>query len=181
MRKSSSFKAVLTAMFSALVCVMTICIQIASPLGGYVNLGDAGVLLGAYLLGPVYGAAAAGIGSALADILTGYAYYAPGTLIIKAAVALIAALLLKQLESGKRRMPRPLAFAIPGIIAEIFMVLGYFVYAWIFLGYGSGAIASVPGNIVQALVCTAIACLLTPVIEKPREIREMTSAFHNKK
>jgi len=178
MRQSTSFKIILTSMFAAMVCVSTICIQIASPMGGYINLGDALVLISAYLLGPIYGTAAAGIGSALADLITGYAYYAPGTLIIKGGIALIASLLVKfRLNGLSHRRLRLTIAAIPG---EIFMVLGYLVYAWFCLGYGPGAVASVPGNIAQAIAGIAIAAILTPLIEKPREIQEMLAPFHKK-
>ena len=61
-------KLVFSGLFAALCCVMTMVIQIPSPTG-YVNLGDCMILLGALALGPVYGALAGGIGSALADIL----------------------------------------------------------------------------------------------------------------
>lgn len=47
---------------------------------GYVNLGDCAVLMSAWVLGPLYGGAAAGIGSALADLLSGYAHYVPAPL-----------------------------------------------------------------------------------------------------
>lgn len=55
------------------------------------------VLLGAYLLGPAYGAVAGGAGPALADLLSGYAMYVPGTLVIKALMGLTAALLYRAL------------------------------------------------------------------------------------
>ena len=46
---------VMTALFAALGYVATRILQIPTPSGGYVNLGDTVVILGAYLLGPVYG------------------------------------------------------------------------------------------------------------------------------
>ena len=55
-------KLVLSALMAALVYVATSIIQIPSPVNGYVNLGDCFVLLSGWLLGPWYGAAAAGIG-----------------------------------------------------------------------------------------------------------------------
>ena len=64
----------LTAVFMALICVATMVIQIPIPLG-YAHLGDCMILLATYLLGPVAGMLASGIGSAMADILTGYANY----------------------------------------------------------------------------------------------------------
>ena len=180
MRQSASFKVILTSMFAAMVCVSTICIQISSPVGGYVNLGDALVLMSGFLLGPVYGTAAAGIGSALADLLTGYAYYAPGTLVIKAGIALIASLLLSAADKSCGKLPRGIRMAAAGIPGEIIMVLGYLFYAWICLGYGAGAAASVPGNCMQALAGIVIAAVLTPVVEKPREVQEMLAAFKKK-
>ena len=59
-------------MLAALVCVATMVIKIPSPLNGYINLGDCIVLLSGWLLSPVYGFMAAGLGSALADLFAGY-------------------------------------------------------------------------------------------------------------
>ena len=55
-------KLVFSALMAALVYAATMMIQIPSPMNGYVNLGDCFVLLSGWLLGPWYGAAAAGIG-----------------------------------------------------------------------------------------------------------------------
>ena len=68
---------VMTGLFAALGCVATLVLQIPSPTGGYLNLGDTVVILGAYLLGPALGAAAGGVGPALADLLSGYTVYVP--------------------------------------------------------------------------------------------------------
>ena len=178
MKNSNGFRIILTAMFASMVCVSTICIQIASPLGGYINLGDVFVLMSGFLLGPAYGAAAAGIGSGLADALTGYIHYAPGTLIIKGLMALIAALLVAVLDRRAERLPQPLRFAIAGIPCEIVMALGYLFYAWGPLGHGAAAGASVPGNLVQGVAGIVIASILTPLVLRPREIRDMLSKFH---
>ena len=90
-------KLVLAALLAALVCVATMVVQIPSPMQGYVNLGDCFVLLSGWLLGPWYGFAAGGIGSMLADIFLGYAHYAPGTLVIKGVMALVAALMYEKM------------------------------------------------------------------------------------
>ena len=76
---------VMAAMLAALTCVATMVIKIPSPLKGYLNLGDCVVLLAGWMLSPVYGFLAAGIGSALADVFSGYVLYAPATFVIKAA------------------------------------------------------------------------------------------------
>ena len=95
-------KLVLAALFAALCTVMTMVIQVPSPMQGYVNLGDCAVLLSAWVLGPWYGGAAAGLGSMLADLLS-YPHYAPGTLVIKFTMAVAAAYIFEAMRerSGK--------------------------------------------------------------------------------
>lgn len=143
--RTASKKLVLAALFTALCCVMTMVVQVPSPMNGYVNLGDCAVLLSAWILGPIYGAAAGGIGSMLADIFSGYAHYAPGTLIIKGGMAAVAALLFQMLRRGR------LARFVSALAAEVMMVFGYFGYACLLLGKGLGAAASIPGNVVQGV------------------------------
>ena len=87
MKNEKLRKLVFAAVLAAFVCVATMIIRIPTPTKGYVNLGDCIVLVSGWLLGPVYGGAAAGIGSMFADIISGYFTYAPATLIIKALMA----------------------------------------------------------------------------------------------
>ena len=89
---------VLSALMASLTCVATMIIKIPTPLQGYINLGDCIVLLSAWTLGPVYGFAASGIGSLLADLLSGYGVYAPVTFVIKGGMALIAYFLHRVLK-----------------------------------------------------------------------------------
>ena len=145
MKHDKLIRIVLAALFAAMACVATMVIQIPIPAtNGYINLGDGVVLLGAFVLGPVYGAAAGGLGSMLADLLLGYAAYAPGTLLIKGLMAFCAALVLCALRG------RTKAAAVSGaLIGELVMVLGYFLYESTCLGYGLGAAAAVIGNVIQ--------------------------------
>ena len=162
MTDSKIRKLVLSALMAALCTVMTMVIQVPSPMQGYVNLGDCAVLISAWMLGPLYGGAAAGIGSALADLLSGYGYYAPGTFVIKGLDALVAALIYKA-------MGRTSAAAIvSGVVGEIIMVVGYFGYAGLLLGKGIGAAASIPGNLVQAAMGLVIGFVLLKVMQKTR-------------
>ena len=101
MKNVTTKKLVLTALFMALTVVATMFIRVPLPLG-YVNLGDAFVLLSVFILGPVYGTIAAGVGSALADLF-GYITYAPGTLIIKTTMAIVAYLLYKLLLKATKK------------------------------------------------------------------------------
>ena len=51
---------------------------------GFFNIGETMVYVSAFLFGPFVGAFSGGVGSSIADVLLGYSYYAPATLIIKA-------------------------------------------------------------------------------------------------
>lgn len=74
----------LTALFAALICVMTFVVHIPLGAGGYVHLGDGFIYLAAAFLPTPYAMAAAGVGAALADLFAGYPLYMPFTLVIKA-------------------------------------------------------------------------------------------------
>ena len=160
MRDANIKKLVLAALMAALTYVATSIVQIPSPMQGYVNLGDCCVLLSGWILGPWWGGAAAGIGSMLTDLLNGYAHYAPGTLVIKALDAIVAALIVKAL--GRK----PYAYAVGGLVGEIIMVVGYFGYAALLLGKGIGAAASVPDNLVQGAVGLVAGFLLLQVARR---------------
>jgi len=128
----------LTALLAAVVFVFTVVIAISIPTtGGFWNIGEAGVYLAAFIGGPIVGALAGGIGSALADLFLGYPEYAPGTLIIKAVegfvVGYLYLLLMRSEESQKQKMLLIL------VILAIFGVtlLSYF---YIYLEVGEGYI-----------------------------------------
>lgn len=156
-------KIVLCAMFAALCCLSTMVIQVPSPLGGYLNLGDGFVLTGAFLLGPWYGALAGGLGSALADLLSGYVQYVPGTFLIKAGMAVIAGLLCRPFARHLPALPARLLAALPG---ECLMVLGYLLYeAWP-LAYGAGALVGVTSNVMQAILGVVVSLILCTFLLK---------------
>lgn len=155
-------KLVMSALLAALTCVATLLIQIPSPMQGYVNLGDCFVLLSGWLLGSVYGAAAGGIGSMLADLISGYAFYAPGTLVIKGAMAAVAALVLRALGGQKK------SYVVGGLLAECWMVLGYFLYAALIFGEGLAAALSIPGNVVQGVIGLVAGLALVAMLTRMR-------------
>lgn len=154
-----------TAMFAALIFAAAKLIQITIPTGGFVHFGDCFVLIAAWVLGPVYGFAAAGIGSALADLM-GYAQYVPGTFFIKGMMAFAAALIVRAfLKKGGRL--RLLGYILSGSAAEIIMIGGYYLYEAALLGYGfAGALGSIPGNGLQGIFGAVSGVVLIQVIAK---------------
>ncbi|MBR0397071.1 MAG: ECF transporter S component [Eubacterium sp.] len=90
---------VTASMFAALILLATSVLKIQTPTFGYIHIGDAFVLLAGFLLGPVTGGLAAGIGSALSDLFGGYVLWVPGTFLIKFLTAAAAAQVLQFLQN----------------------------------------------------------------------------------
>lgn len=136
----------LTVLATMLVTVPTIATQ------GYINLGDAIVLLSGMILGPGGGFVVGGLGSALADIILGYSYYAPFTLVIKGIEGALGVFLFRKILKEKNML-------IPLVVAGIWMAIGYLL-AEILLYDFPAAIASFPGNLLQGTVGAILASLL---------------------
>ena len=171
MTDSKIRKLVLAALMAALCTIMTMVIQVPSPMQGYVNLGDCAVLMSAWVLGPLYGGAAAGNGSALADLLSGYAHDVPGTVAIKLVMAVAAALIFRAAtKKGLSASSVLLGQIAGGVVAEVIMVLGYFAYASLWLGKGLAAAASIPGNIVQGVFGLVAATVVYTVLSRSRAV-----------
>ena len=162
--KTRTQKIVTAAMLAALACVATMIIKIPSPMKGYLNLGDCVVLLAGWVLSPVYGFLAAGIGSALADIFSGYVIYAPATFVIKGLMAIIAYYLFKLISNKIGNLPSRI---ISGVAAELIMVFGYFIFEGFLYGFMPSAV-NIPANAVQGVAGLIIGTLLIKIFEKKR-------------
>ena len=162
---------VFAALLAALACVATLVLTVPSPTGGYMNLGDTVVVLSAYLLGPWWGAAAAGIGSMLADLFAGYPAYAPATLVIKAVMALLAAVLYKAL--GKKNW----AFLVCAVAAEAVMVVGYWLYDGFLMSSVMGAAVGIPSNLVQAAFGLIASTALALALKASKYVRDLFPAL----
>lgn len=154
-------KTVISAMLAALCCVATMIIKIPSPLHGYVNLGDCVVLLSGFLLSPFYGFFAAAIGSALADVFSGYLMYAPATFIIKGMMALAAHFLYGKL----RRYGKIPAKVISGTVSELIMIVGYLVFESVIYGFVP-SLANIPSNVVQGVAGLVLGVAVSEIFER---------------
>ena len=165
--KNTTYKIVISSLFAALICVATMLIKIPSPLKGYINLGDGIVLLAAWVLPLPYGLVAAGLGSALADLFSGYVVYAPATFAIKALMVVVAYSCYK-LFTKKAKSTISRIFS--GILAEIVMILGYFLFEGILYGFVP-SLVNIPANAVQAVAGIIIGVVLITVFEKQNIIK----------
>ena len=167
--REKTIKIILAGLMMAMIVVATMLIVIPSPFtGGYIHLGDAMIFLSVLILGWRYGAVAAGAGSALADLLVGYAVWAPWTLIIKGVMGAVMGLfILKAMQKpGKSILGVPVYQLIGMILAGCFMVAGYYVAEGVIYGNFVAAALGIPWNIVQFSVGTVIATILAAALYK---------------
>jgi len=148
MRNRSIQNLAVRALVCALCLICTLVVQIPLPMGGYVHPGDMMVLLGGVLLGPLWGGLAGGVGSALADILSGYALYAPATALIKFALGFLGG---AAFAAFSRRFSKSVSAALAGLCACWIVPAGYFLADTLILGSAGAALSGLFGNCAQGL------------------------------
>lgn len=161
---------VTAALFAALVCVSTL-VVLSYSATGYIHLGDCFVLVAGWILGPMWGTAAAAVGSILTDLFLGYAVYIPATFIIKGLMA-ATAFWVMSLMRGSGRAVNIIKYLISALVAELIMVVGYFGYE-VFLYGAPGALANIIPNLIQGLSGMVFASLVIHPVMKIRYFREM--------
>lgn len=157
-------KLVTKALMICLILLMTSTFKIPVPMTqGYVHLGDAMIFLSVMLLGKRDGALAAGIGSSLGDVLSGYAFWAPWTFVIKFLMAFIMGVFIEKagarhgIENGKYKVTW---IDLTGMmLGGLEMAGGYFIAEYILYGNWAAPIAAVPWNIGQFAVGAAAAVI----------------------
>jgi uncharacterized membrane protein len=172
LQRGVNIKKLTTAgVMAALIFVFTWVIRIPVPgmTGGYIHIGDSIIYCASFLLGGFYGAVAAGIGSALADLLAGAYNYIFATLVIKAMMGFVCAVIITKPDFKR--------FVIASITGGAVMVAGYGAYEWLFFGAGSAA-ASVPYNLIQWAGGVVIALPLYKALKNISTISGIRSDTH---
>ena len=137
----------ISGIFSALVFVITAYLHIPTY-NGYVHCGDAFIFLSACLLPMPYSIIVGAIGAMLADTLTGFAIWAPGSMIVKALLAV-----LFSCKSKKIITARNLFMLFP---AAVISALGYYIYESLIIGNFVSSLAGIPGSVVQAVASSIV-------------------------
>lgn len=158
-------KFIIAALMASLTCFATYIIRIPSPTG-YIHPGDSFVILSGIILGPVYGALSAGIGSLLADILAGFPQYALATFIIKALTAAVCSLTFRHL---KRKL---YSLIVAGLFGGFIVTLGYFTVEYFMYGFG-GALSGVPLNLVQNIFGIVLSIISYPLLYRIPQIKDL--------
>ncbi len=154
MKKMSVWKICVSALLTALVCVTTAVVQIPIPLG-YMHLGNVMILIAGICFGPEVGLIAGGIGSALADLLTGFAIWAVPTLIIKSTMGYIIGRIA---WSGSSTLPQKahVRIAAANIAGIVIMIAGYTIFGGVIYGSVTAGISQVPGLTLEGVLAIVI-------------------------
>lgn len=168
MKENTAKFVTINALSISLVCVSTMAIQIPIPLG-YMHLGNTCILLTAALFGPTTGLLAGGIGSALADLLTGYTQWVLPTLLIKS----IMGFAIGYLAWGKEKKlhmasVRTLLASIAGVAV---MIAGYTIAGAVMNGSIYTGLLQVPGLTLEGIIGMAIFYVIGFVLERANVFR----------
>lgn len=161
MKKNKTHHLVLFAMFASLTTVMTLLFRIPIPSAqGYVNIGDTILLLAALMMGPAAGFWAGAMGSALADLMAGYAMYMPFTFFVKGLEGFLAGAMYK--KTGN--------VAMATFLPALWMTIGYFLTDWFLYGLAAASVAT-PLNLLQGIIGAAFATILYKVLRPILKIK----------
>ena len=147
----------ISGIFAALVFVVTAYLHIPTY-NGYVHIGDAFIFLAACILPTPYAVGVGAMGAMLADVLTGYAIWAPGSIVIKALSAMLFSSKTKKIVSLRNTL---MLIPTTAICAG-----GYYIYEVIITGSFIGALAGIPGSLVQSVASGIVFVLAGAAMDK---------------
>lgn len=188
-RTADTRKLTMAAMFAALCYVGFAYLRIDIPVGTEktaFHLGNVFCVLGALLMGGLWGGMAGAVGLTLADLTSGYVTSAPKTFLLKLGIGIVTGLAAHQLfrisrGHGERRGHLPAAVAVSCGLGMAFNVVadplvGYFYKTYV-LGVPQeaaqiwvkiGAVTTLVNAIVAVVVATVLYLSLRPALEKSR-------------
>ena len=150
----------MTAVMTALVFLATFVPHIPIPLG-YAHLGDAVIFLFALLLRRRDALFAACVGSALSDVLGGFALWALPTLVIK---FLMVEVVCRVAGSAPGTARTAAAF----LASSLWMAAAYTAFGALLYASVAAGLASAPGLLMEGVVNTAVALLVLPALRRLR-------------
>lgn len=147
----------LSGIFTAFVFVFTAYLHIPSHTG-YTHVGDAFIYLAACLLPLPYALFVGAVGAMLADLLTGFAIWAPGSIIIKAVAVFFFSC------KGKKIITLRNALAL--LPASLICIGGYYLYESLITGNFLAPAAGIPGYITQSVLSSLLFLILGFAMDK---------------
>lgn len=162
---------VMTGLMMGLILVATSLFKVPVPLSqGYVHLGDGMIFLAVLLLGKRNGALAAGLGSALGDLLGGFALWVPFTFVIKFLMAYLMGVVIDLLEKHGHPLAEKFSVSSAEVLGMVLgsaeMCAGYFLVERVLYGNWAAAAVGIPWNIGQAVVGMIVAFVVAAALWK---------------
>lgn len=148
----------LTGIFTALIFIFTAYIHIPSHTG-YTHIGDSFIYLAACFLPLPYAMFAGATGALLADLFTGYAIWAPASVIIKATAVLFFS------HQRKILSVRNLIALLP---ASLVCISGYYLYELMITGNLIAPLAGIPGYVAQSVSSSIVFVILGVIFDKSK-------------
>lgn len=149
-----------TAAFAAIIYIFTAVFHVPTHTG-YTHIGDGFLFLAACVLPAPYAAAAGAVGAGLADLLSGYAMWLPGTLIIKSVTALYFSKNTQRILCLRNLMALIPAWAT--------CIIGYYVYEALLTGNWMAPLAGIPGYVTQSTLSTVVFIVMAVVLEPVKQ------------
>lgn len=146
-----------SGLLAALVLVLTAFVHIPVHTG-YVHVGDAFIYLGACLLPMPYAPLVGAVGAALADCISGYALWAPGSVIVKTLTVF-----LFTSKGNKMLNTRNILALIP---AAALCVGGYYLYEALITSNFAAPLAGMLGNLFQSVASAVIFIVVALAADK---------------
>lgn len=146
-----------TGIFTALVFVVTAYLHIPTY-NGYVHVGDGLIYIASCLLPWPYAMFVGAGGALLADCLTGYAIWAPGSVIIKGITVLVFS------NKGREINTRRNLWAL--LPAAVICAGGYYLYESLITGSFIASLEGIPSSITQSVASSVIFVILGLAIDK---------------
>ena len=138
------------AVMTAVTFVLTSLVQIPTPVGGYIHLGDAAIFFASFAFGPWVGGVAGGLGTGLADITSGYAQWAPFSFLVHGLQGWVVGAMIRRYAKAKTQNQEWTWMVAAVVVGSAIVVVGYFIAGSILMGVGA-AYTEIPANIIQAL------------------------------
>lgn len=134
-------------LFMALVFVVTAYLHIPTN-NGYIHVGDGIIYLAACLLPWPYAMVVGAGGAFLADCLTGFAVWAPGSVVIKALTALLFS------NRGKKIVSLRNSLAL--LPAAVLCAGGYYLYEALIYGNFISPLGGISASVTQSAVSSIV-------------------------
>ena len=196
MKNEKLLKLVMTGVFAALSYVVFTFLQIKITLPGgdatSIHLGNAVCVLGALLLGGLYGGAGGAIGMTIGDLLDPYyILYAPKTFILKLCIGLITGLIAHRLghisteKDNARVLKWTIAAAVGGLLFNVIFdpLVGYF-YKRLILGRPAADVTlawNIASTSINAVTSTVVSVIVYMSLRPALKRSDLFFTIENKK